>query len=83
MQIALSSDEAVFGGFQNATKNADVEFFASDDSHDGRPASFQVYAPSRTVVVYAPAEHCDANADSLPTGIPGLGVQGRGPAYAR
>lgn len=38
----------------------------------------QVYAPSRTVVVYAPADCCDAEADSKPAGIPGLGVKGLG-----
>lgn len=37
-----------------------------------------MYAPSRTVVVYAPADCCDAEADSKPTGIPGLGVKGLG-----
>lgn len=38
----------------------------------------QVYAPSRTVVVYAPAECCDSEADTKPAGIPGLGVKGLG-----
>ena len=41
-----------------------------------------VYSPSRTVAVYAPAEYCNAAADSTPTGIPGLGVKGRGPYWA-
>jgi 1,4-alpha-glucan branching enzyme len=42
----------------------------------------QVYTPSRTVVVYAPAEFCDKDADSKPAGIPGLGVKGRGPYFS-
>jgi 1,4-alpha-glucan branching enzyme len=49
--IALNSDEPDFGGYDNVKSN--VEFFATDMPHDGRPASFQVYAPARTVVVYA------------------------------
>jgi hypothetical protein len=32
---------------------SDVEFFATDKPHENRPASFQVYAPARTLVVYA------------------------------
>ncbi len=42
----------------------------------------KVYAPSRTVVVYAPADTTDAKADSKPEGIPGLGVKGVGPYFA-
>jgi len=34
------------------------------------------------VVVYAPEEYVDSQADSKPTGIPGLAVKGRGPYYA-
>ena len=49
--IALNSDEPDFGGYDNVKSN--VEFHATDQPHDGRPASFQVYAPARTVVVYA------------------------------
>lgn len=41
----------------------------------------QVYAPARTVVVYAPAEFADARADEKPEGIPGLGVKGLGPYF--
>lgn len=82
MQIVLSSDEPVFGGYQNASKENDVTFAASTMEHDGRPASMQIYAPSRTVVVYAPAKFCDKSADSLPRGVPGLAVNGKGPAYA-
>ncbi len=41
-----------------------------------------MYAPSRTVAVYAPAECGDADGDSKPAGIPGLGVKGLGPYYS-
>lgn len=73
-KIALSSDEEVFYGFRNAVKANDTTFH-SQGGHDGRPHSLQVYAPSRTLVVYAPAEYCDHTNDS----IPGLGVKGLGP----
>ena len=52
-------------------------------SHDNRLNWFNVYAPSRTVVVYAPADMVDPDADRKPHGIPGLGVLGLGPYYAR
>ncbi len=42
-----------------------------------------MYAPSRTVVVYAPATEADKDADLKSWGIPGLGVKGLGPYYAR
>ncbi len=41
----------------------------------------QVYAPSRTVVVYAPAEYVDSQADQKPMGVPGLAVKGVGPYF--
>jgi hypothetical protein len=107
---------------------------ASQGNHDNRPNSMLVYAPSRTVTVYAPAEFADKASDPchwqqvaflacmcckeytqpwllwgfcshrshptayLPTylgtcamqdadtkawGVPGLGVKGLGPYYAR
>jgi 1,4-alpha-glucan branching enzyme len=43
----------------------------------------QVYAPSRTVTVYGPAEWADKDADKKPTGLLGLGVKGLGPYYHR
>ena len=61
-QVALSSDEAAFGGWRNVSKESDVEYATAADDHDGRPHSFTVYAPSRTVAVYAPAQTCDAKA---------------------
>ena len=81
-KVALSSDERVFGGWTNVTKDSEVEFITNEGDYDGRPYAFNVYAPCRTVVVYAQAEYCDAKADSTPTGIPGLAVKGRGPYYA-
>ena len=82
-QVVLSSDEEVFGGYRNVTKDSDVAFTASSLSHDGRPASFQVYAPSRTCIVYALADTADKDADTKPHGIPGLGVKELGPYYSR
>ena len=34
-------------------------------------------------VVYALAEHCDLEGDAKPWGVPGLGVKGLGPYFAR
>lgn len=81
MQIALSSDEGVFGGWENVSKKFDVTYTPSETAHDGRPYSFQTYVPSRTVAVYGPADSCNAAADELPFGIPGLGVIPRGPNF--
>lgn len=81
--VILSSDEPVFGGWGNVTKDADVTFHADAGApHDGRPASMLVYAPSRTVVVYGPKAWADKDADRKPGGIPGLGVKGTGPHFA-
>nr|BAF98234.1 starch branching enzyme II [Parachlorella kessleri] len=80
-KVALSSDEEVFGGWRNVTKDNDVEFYTAEGNYDNRPHSLQVYAPSRTVVVYAPTEFCDKDADRTPVGIPGLSVKGLGPYY--
>ena len=54
-KIVLNSDDPALGGWDNV-KN-DVDFFATEQSHDNRPASFQVYAPARTCVVYALEEN--------------------------
>ena len=82
-KIVLSSDEKVFGGWANASKDAGASFAARDDApHDGRPASMQVYAPARTVVAYAPAAWADKDGDRKVGGIPGLGVKGTGPYFA-
>ncbi|KAG1664935.1 hypothetical protein FOA52_004457 [Chlamydomonas sp. UWO 241] len=82
-KIVLSSDEKVFGGWCNATKDKDVTFTTTESLHDNRPNYIQVYAPSRTVVVYALAQHCDKDADLKPHGVPGLGVKDLGPYYNR
>jgi len=54
--LVLNSDLEEFGGFGNLSGG---EFFATDWQHDGRPFSFQVYAPPRTCAVYAPAEYAE------------------------
>jgi 1,4-alpha-glucan branching enzyme len=54
-KIVLNSDDPALGGWDNV-KN-DVDFIATEQSHDNRPASFQVYAPARTCVVYALEEN--------------------------
>jgi 1,4-alpha-glucan branching enzyme len=82
-QVVLSSDEEVFGGYRNVTKDSNVTFTALQGLHNNRPYHFYLYAPSRTVVVYAPAESCDPFADSKPHGVPGLGVRDLGPYYSR
>ena len=81
-KVVMSSDEGVFGGWNNVTKDSDVTFAASEGDHDGRPCSMLVYAPARTVVAYAPAEFVDSKADEKPGGIPGLAVKGVGPYFA-
>ncbi len=81
-QIALSSDERVFGGWENVSKNFDVTYTTTQEKFDGRDYSFLAYVPSRTVAVYAPAEWCDAKADEKPLGVPGLGVKDRGPYFS-
>jgi len=82
-KVVLSSDEEVFGGFLNVTKDADVVFDAKSGEHDQRDYWLQVYAPSRTVVVYAPADFVDPSADRSPHGVPGLGVRSLGPYFSR
>lgn len=80
--MVLSSDEPVFGGYNNVSKDYDVAYDVQEGTYDGRPNSFLVYSTCRTVAVYAPAEYCDPRADSHPMGIPGLGVLGKGPNFA-
>uniref|UniRef100_A0A0E0K0K5 1,4-alpha-glucan branching enzyme n=1 Tax=Oryza punctata TaxID=4537 RepID=A0A0E0K0K5_ORYPU len=53
-KVVLDSDAGLFGGFGRIHHSAD--HFTADCSHDNRPYSFSVYSPSRTCVVYAPAE---------------------------
>lgn len=42
--MVLSSDEEVFGGYRNVTKDADAVFSAQSGDYDGRPHSFMVRA---------------------------------------
>ena len=81
-KIVLSSDEEVFGGYRNVSKDYDAEILTQEGTFDNRPHSMLVYAPSRTVTVYAPADAVDAKADQKPGGIPGLGVKGLGPYFS-
>ncbi|XP_047339190.1 1,4-alpha-glucan-branching enzyme 2-2, chloroplastic/amyloplastic-like [Impatiens glandulifera] len=53
-RIVLDSDDALFGGFSRLDHKA--EYFTSEGWYDERPRSFQIYAPSRTAVVYALVE---------------------------
>lgn len=82
-KLVLSSDEEPFGGYRNVTKESDVVFKSQSGNHDNRPNWIQVYAPSRTVAVYAPADFADKDADRKPHGIPGLGIKDLGPYFSR
>ncbi|XP_074580303.1 1,4-alpha-glucan-branching enzyme 2-2, chloroplastic/amyloplastic-like isoform X2 [Curcuma longa] len=53
-KVVLDSDDKLFGGFNRIDHT--VEHFANEGTYDNRPCSFSVYAPSRTVVVYALVE---------------------------
>lgn len=46
-QVALSSDEAVFGGYENASKKYNTEYQTQEGTYDNRPNSFQVTGLSR------------------------------------
>jgi len=76
-KVALSSDEKVFGGWENVSKWHGSEHFTTKGDYDGRPFSFEVYAPPRTAVVYAPSDFCDNENET----VPGLGVKGHGPYF--
>ena len=81
VQIVLSSDEEVFGGWKNVSKEYDVDYQTQEGEYNGRPHSFLTYLPSRTVAVYAPSKFADAQADRTDQGIPGLGIKNRGPEF--
>ncbi|KAI0496832.1 hypothetical protein KFK09_023156 [Dendrobium nobile] len=53
-KVVLDSDDKLFGGFGRI--NPSAEYFSTEGKYDNRPHSFQVYAPSRTAVVYALTE---------------------------
>ena len=74
-KMILSSDEKIFGGYENVSTKADVTFKCDSFGVNDRPHSISVYAPSRTLTVYAPAEWVDAQSDA----VPGLAVRGLGP----
>ena len=44
--MVLSSDEPVFGGYSNVTKDSDVSFTTSEGTYDNRPHSFKVHPAS-------------------------------------
>ena len=52
-KLVLSSDNPEFGGWDNLSTHHDGSYFADSTAHNGRPASFQAYIPSRTVAVFA------------------------------
>ena len=52
-KLVLSSDNPEFGGWDNLSTHHDNSYFADSTAHNGRPASFQAYIPSRTVAVFA------------------------------
>lgn len=83
-KVVLSSDETVFGGYANVAAGDDTVFHTEEREHDNRPRSMLVYAPSRTCVVYAPADFVDPQApyDGAPKyAVPGLAVKGIGPYF--
>ena len=45
-QVVLSSDEEVFGGYRNVTKDSDVTFVSTAGDFDRRPRSIKVTADS-------------------------------------
>ncbi|CAA0837880.1 1-4-alpha-glucan-branching enzyme 2-2-chloroplastic/amyloplastic [Striga hermonthica] len=66
-KVVLDSDHPLFGGFSRI--NHEAEYFTTERGHDDRPRSFLIYAPSRTVVVYALTEDelepVDADVNSI------------------
>ncbi len=40
--MVLSSDEGVFGGYENASKKYNTEYASQEGTYDNRPNSFQV-----------------------------------------
>ncbi|KAG0488983.1 hypothetical protein HPP92_007794 [Vanilla planifolia] len=50
-KVVLNSDDKRFGGFGRIDPSVDC--FSAEGTHNNRPHSLLVYAPSRTAVVYA------------------------------
>ena len=42
LQVVLSSDEPVFGGYSNVTKDSETVLTTDEGTYDRRPNSFQV-----------------------------------------
>ena len=55
-KLVLSSDNPEFGGYSNLWTYSAPDIKADDWEFNGRPASMLIYAPSRSVSVYAPAD---------------------------
>jgi 1,4-alpha-glucan branching enzyme len=55
-RLVLSSDNPEFGGYSNLWTCNCPPIGSQEDQFNGRPASMMVYAPSRSVSVYAPIE---------------------------
>ena len=60
-----------------------IHFSSVPTPHTLHTFHTQVYAPSRTCVVYALADTADKDADKKPHGIPGLGIKDLGPYFSR
>jgi hypothetical protein len=46
--VVLSSDEEVFGGWRNVTKDSAVDFYTQQGDHDNRPNSMLVSGGGHT-----------------------------------
>ena len=55
-RLVLSSDDPQHGGWSNLTTTACPVLNSEEYDFNNRPASMMVYAPSRSVSVYAPVE---------------------------
>jgi 1,4-alpha-glucan branching enzyme len=55
-KLVLSSDNPEFGGYSNLWTYSAPDIKADEWEFNGRPASMLIYAPSRSVSVYAPAD---------------------------
>ena len=55
-RLVLSSDNPEMGGYSNLTTWSCPVLDSEEWEFNNRPASMQVYAPSRSVSVYAPVE---------------------------
>ena len=58
-RLVLSSDNPEFGGYSNLWTAQCPDIKADDWEFNNRPASMMIYAPSRSVSVYAPVDRCN------------------------